>query len=113
MAIQTATMKNALAVEYGTLATHGALFTTTPGGSPGTEVTGGSPAYARKALTWSSPTDGVITASAEFDVPACSVFGTGVYDAITAGNYLDGDPVAEVVFAGQDTVTVNFTYTQS
>jgi hypothetical protein len=113
MAIQTATQKNSLAVEYGTDATHGALFTTTPGASPGTEVTGGSPAYARMPLTWSAPTAGVITASATFDVPACTVVGTGVYTAVTAGTYLDGNTVTSVVFATQDTVTVTFTLTIS
>jgi hypothetical protein len=113
MAIQTSTQKNTLATAYGTAATHGALFTTAPGGSPGTEVTGGSPAYARKALTWGSPTAGVITASATFDVPACTVVGTGVYTAATAGTYLDGNTVTSVVFSTQDTVTVNFTATIS
>lgn len=113
MAIQTATQKNTLANAYGTAATYGALFTTAPGGSAGTEVTGGSPAYARKALSWGSASGGVITATATFDVPACTVVGTGVYTAVTAGTYLDGNTVSSVTFSGQDTVTVTFTFTES
>ena len=113
MAIQTPAEKNALATKYGTDAAYGALFTTAPGASAGTEVTGGSPAYARKALSWGAAANGVITASATFDVPACTVVGTGVYSAATAGTYLDGNTVSSVTFTGQDTVTVTFTYTQS
>jgi hypothetical protein len=111
MAIQTATQKNSLAVEYGTDATYGALLTAFTAPSTYTEVTGGSPAYARKALTWSAPSNGVITASATFDVPACTVVGTAVFDAATAGTYLDGNSVTSVTFSGQDTVTVTFTFT--
>lgn len=113
MAIQTTAEKNALATKYGTDAAYGALFTTAPGSSAGTEVTGGSPAYARKALTWGAASGGVITASATFDVPACTVVGTGVYSAATGGTYLDGNTVTSVTFSTQDTVTVTFTYTQS
>ena len=113
MAIQTSTQKNSLASAYGTAAAYGALFTTAPGGSAGTEVTGGSPAYARKALTWGAPSGGVITATATFDVPACTVVGTGVYSAVTGGTYLDGNTVTSQTFSSQDTVTVTFTFTES
>jgi hypothetical protein len=109
MAIQTSTQKNTLASSYGTAAAYGALFTAVTLPSTVTEVTGGSPAYARKALTWGSPTAGVITATATFDVPACTVVGTGIYSAVTAGTYLDGNTVTSVTFATQDTVTVTFT----
>lgn len=113
MAIQTTAEKNSLATKYAADALYGALFTTAPGASAGTEVTGGSPAYARKPLTWGAPSNGVITASATFDVPACTVVGTGVYSAATAGTYIDGNTVTSVTFSTQDTVTVTFTFTQS
>ena len=113
MAIQTSTQKNTLASSYGTAAAYGALFTAVTLPSTVTEVTGGSPAYARKALTWGSPSGGVITATATFDVPACTVVGTGIYSAVTAGTYLDGNTVSSVTFATQDTVTVTFTFTES
>ena len=113
MAIQTAAEKNSLATKYAADALYGALFTTAPGATAGTEVTGGSPAYARKALIWSAPSNGVITASVTFDVPACTVVGTGVYSALTAGTYLDGNTVTSVTFSTQDTVTVTFTLTIS
>lgn len=115
MAIQTATQKNTLASAYASAATHAALYTTAPGGSAGTEPSGGSPAYARKALSWGSPTNGVISASAVvFDVPSgTTVVGAGVHTAITAGTYLDGGSVTSQAFASQGTYTLTVTYTQT
>lgn len=111
MAIQTATQKNTLATAYGGAATYGALYTTAPGGSAGTEVTGGSPAYARKALTWGSPTNGVVTATATFDVPSgATVVGAGVHTASTGGTYLDGATVTSQAFGSQGTYAATFTF---
>lgn len=114
MAIQTATQKNNLATAYGTNATHGALYTTAPGAAAGTEPTGGTPAYARKALTWGAPSNGTITVTVTFDVPAgTTVVGTGLHTALTAGTYLDGGSVTSQAFASQGTYTATFTYTQT
>lgn len=114
MAIQTVTMRNALATAYGTNAAYGALYTTAPGGSAGTEVTGGSPAYARKALSWGAAASSVVTVTATFDVPASTtVVGAGVHTALTAGTYLDGASVTSQAFASQGTYALTFTYTQS
>jgi hypothetical protein len=116
MAIQTAQQReNTALTGYAAAATHGALYTTAPGSSAGTEVTGGSPAYARKPLSWTGGTvDGTITATATFDVPAgTTVVGAGVHTALTGGTYLDGVTVTSQAFASQGTYAVTFTYTQS
>jgi hypothetical protein len=115
MAIQTTTQKENLAVAYGTNATYAAVYTTAPGASAGTEPTGGSPAYARKALSWTAGTvDGVVTATAVFDIPSgTTIVGAGVHTAITAGTYLDGGAVTSQAFASQGTYTLTLTYTQS
>ena len=114
MAIQTATQKNTLATAYGTAAAYGALYTTAPGASAGTEPSGGAPAYARKALTWGAPSNGVVTATATFDVPTgTTIVGSGVHTAATGGTYLDGGTVTSQAFASQGTYTATFTYTQS
>jgi len=115
MAIQTAQGKENLAVAYGTNAAFGALYTTAPGASAGTEPTGGAPAYARKALTWAPGTvDGIVTATATFDVPSgATIVGVGVHTAVTGGTYLDGAGVTSQAFASQGTYAVTFTYTQS
>jgi len=113
MAIASTFAKNAMATKFGQLATHGAVFTTAPGATAGTEPSGGSPAYARKSLTWSAPSNGTITASAVIDLPAgTTVVGTGLFDAATGGNYIDGQVETSVEFTDQDTVTVNYSYTQ-
>lgn len=112
MSIQTAAMKNALATAYDVAASHVALYTTVPGGSAGTEVTGGSPAYARKAITWGAPSNGVISGTVTFDVPAgTTVVGAGVHDAVSAGNYLDGAAVTSQAFATQGTYALTVTAT--
>ena len=115
MAIQTNQQKENLAVAYGTNATYGAVYTSAPGGTAGTEPSGGSPAYARKALSWTAGTvDGVVTATAVFDIPSgTTIVGAGVHTAVTAGTYLDGTSVTSQAFASQGTYTVTFTYTQS
>lgn len=115
MAIQTAQQKENLAIAYGTNAAYGAVYTTAPGATAGTEPSGGSPAYARKALSWTASTvDGVVTATATFDIPSgTTVVGVGVHTAVTAGTYLDGASVTSQAFASQGTYQVTFTYTQS
>lgn len=115
MAIQTATMKNTLADAYGTAAAYGALYSTTPGGSAGTEIAGGSPAYARRALSWGSASNGVKSVTpAAFDVPSgATVAGAGVHTALTAGTYLDGTALTSQAFSSQGTYTLTLTYTQT
>jgi hypothetical protein len=115
MSIQTATMKNTLASAYATAAAWMAAYTTAPGASAGTEPTGGSPAYARKAPTWGGPSSGVVTAPAvPFDIPSGNtIVGTGFHSAVTAGNYLDGASVTSQAFASQGTYSITPTYTQT
>ena len=68
------------------------LFTSNPtDAGSGTEVSGGS--YARVAVTFGAPSDGVSTNSAAVEFPQCtSSWGTvthiGIHDALTTGNLL-------------------------
>jgi hypothetical protein len=68
------------------------LYTSDPGeGNTGTEVSGGS--YARTAVTFGSPSNGVSTNSASVTFPtATGTWGTvthvGILDATTSGNLL-------------------------
>ena len=113
MAIASIYGKNSLAAKYAAEAAYGALYTTVPGASAGSEVAGGTPAYARKPLSWSAPASGVITASAVFDIPAgTTVLGSGVHTAATGGSYVDGKAEEAASFPIQDTVTVTFTFTE-
>lgn len=115
MAIQVAATRTSMATAYAALISHFALATTAPGGSAGTEVSGGSPAYARKAANWGTAAASAIVASpAAFDVPSgTTVVGTNAMDALTAGNYKDGASVTSQIFSSQGTYTLTVTYTQT
>lgn len=118
MPIATLAQRNALATAYGTSAPNGALFTADPGttGTATGEVSGGTPAYARKAMSWGAPSASAITGTATFDVPASTtVTHFGVTGGATAGTADVRDRVAVTpqAFASQGTYTVTATYTQS
>lgn len=94
---------NALATEADALITHIALF------GNGSEVTGGSPAYARKAVTWTAPSNGLIRPDADlvFDIPAGGVVDEWRgFTALTGGTDYGGAVLTEETFAGQGTYTL-------
>jgi hypothetical protein len=76
-----------------TLATHASLHTADPGSTGASEVSGGSPAYARKAITWAAASAGskTLSAAVTFDVPAgTTVTHCGTWSAISAGTFRAG-----------------------
>lgn len=115
MAIDTTTQRENLAIAYGTNAAYASLHTADPGTTGASEISGGSPAYARKALSWTAgSSDGVVTATVTFDVPTgVTVAGAGVWTALTAGTYLDGTTVTSQAFSAQGTYALTLTFTQS
>lgn len=69
------------------------LHTADPATTGANEVTGGSPAYARKLTTWTAgSSDGVVNGSAvSIDVPAgTNATHAGVSTAATAGTFVGG-----------------------
>lgn len=54
------------------------------------EVSGGSPAYARKAAVWNAAASAqkALNAAVTFDVPATTVRWVGMWTAVTAGTFL-------------------------
>lgn len=68
---------------------YAALFDNT-----GTEITGGSPAYARKAITFGAASNGEISATnvpIEFDVPSgATVASVRLFDQLTGGTDYSG-----------------------
>lgn len=116
MAIQTTAEKNSLATKYGTDAGFAALFTADPGGTGSVtgEVSGGAPAYARKAITWGAPSSGVITATVTFDVPASTTITfAGVCTASSGATLIDKAAITSQTFATQGTYALTLTYTQT
>jgi hypothetical protein len=88
-------------------ATYVSLHTADPGTTGASEATGGSPAYARKSITWNSPTFSsgteTITSSVAvtFDVPAGTYAYFGLWDASSGGNYIMGGTCTSQTFSSQ------------
>lgn len=83
--------------------THAALFNGDPS-SGGTEITGGSPAYARQPITMVAAAAGAVSiiADATFDVPAAATVNyIGYFTALTGGTLLAYDDVTQEVYGSQ------------
>lgn len=83
------------------------LHTADPGTTGASEVTGGSPAYARKSVTWASASSGsmALSAAVTFDVPSGkTVTHFGVWSAATSGTFYGGGALsASEAFGAQGT----------
>ena len=81
--------RNAALDGLATVATFASLHTGDPSTTGANEMTGGSPAYARKGITWAASASGQKSNSAAclFDVPASTVAYVGLWSAVTAGTF--------------------------
>lgn len=95
---------DAVADYGGTQITHIGLVDET-----GTELTGGSPAYARKAVTWTDASSGTIRPDADltFDIPSgVTVGGWRGYSASTDGTDYGGADLTNETYASQGEYTL-------
>lgn len=106
-------MLNALArgTAPATPITHVSAHTADPGDTGASEVTGGTPAYARTPIAWNAATAGTIddsTNGAVLNVPGgVTVTHIGFWSAVTAGTFLASRALAAPeVFGAQGTYTV-------
>lgn len=117
MAIAVVATRNGMATYYGaTYAGYFGLATADPGTSatPSSEVSGGSPAYARKAITWGTAASSTITAtSVTFDSPAATITHVFAATASTGNVMTDKAAVTSVVLSTQGQVVVTGSYVQS
>lgn len=114
MPIATDGMRQHVANSYAAEAATGSLHTADPGTTGASEVTGGSPAYARKALTWTAGTTGTTTASATYDVPASiTVTHGGIWNGATTPVFRDKVDITDQTFSSQGTLKLDYTYTQT
>lgn len=101
--------KHAMLAELGTVALYASLHTADPGSTGSDEVTGGSPAYSREAITWHTPatngaSSGEMKASNQptFDVPAgITITHVGLWSAATSGTYYGNADVANESYSAQ------------
>lgn len=108
--MQTTAIKTTVCTAYTGACTYGALSTSAPGTSAGTEVSGGT--YARIAASWGTVTATATATAMAFNVPASTtVVGFELYNAITAGTYEDGTSITSQTFASAGTYTITPTIT--
>lgn len=105
--LMTDAERNYLADQQAARITHISLHTATPGTTGASEATGGSPAYARKAVTFTAAgavgalgaglqpaTVGVAWSDeVTFDVPVGTYTHWGAWSAVTAGTYRIGNVI--------------------
>ncbi len=104
----TDTGRNGLLTSGAAAITHLALLDATLA-----EISGGSPAYARQAVSWTAASGGVRDnqATVPFDVPATTIAAAGFRDALSGGNDLGWAPLGAhtalvaLAAAGTDTLT--------
>lgn len=103
-------MLNALDESQSAGADFMSLHTGNPGENGASEVTGGSPAYARKGITWGAASGGskALSAAVTFDIPAgTTVTHIGLWDASSGGNFLIGAALTDSrAFTNQGTLEV-------
>ena len=103
--------KNVALDAIGTTYGFAAAYTGNPGATgTSNEVTGGTPSYARKAITWAASSSGSKALAATFptfDVPpGTTVAYIGLWSLATGGTYGGCWDVTDEVFAGQGTYTL-------
>ena len=109
--------KNLMLDELATVAGFSSLHTADPGGAGSNEVTGGSPAYARKAITWNPAASGNLDNSNApvFDIPGSTTVGWfGLWSLSTGGTFYGygqlgatADPIPFTAEADTDVVTAD------
>lgn len=101
------TGKNVMLDALGTACGYLALYTDAAGT---TEVSGGTPAYARKAVTWNSASNGSKTTNGDvtFDIPAgTTVRAIGLVTASTGGTqHAVDEPASVETWAAQGTYVI-------
>jgi len=103
--------KNAMLNALGALAVFASLHSSDPGDGGANEhsTSGGSPVYARKAITWSAAGSGTMDDSnvPVFDVPAGrTVLYVGLWSLVTGGVFYGSALVTSETFGAQGTYTL-------
>ena len=101
------TSKNLMLDALGGVAGFASLHTGDPGTTGTSEVTGGSPAYARQAVTWNAAATANLDSSnaPTFDIPAgTTVSHFGLWSASAGGTFYGGGALsASEAYAAQGT----------
>lgn len=104
------TAKNLMLEELAGVAVWASIHTADPGTTGTSEVSGGSPAYARKAITWNAASGGNLDNNANpvFDIPAgTTITHFGLWSASSGGTFYGSGDITDETFAGQGTYTLS------
>lgn len=104
--------KNSMLDHLASLMTHYSLHSAFPGNTGASEISGGSPAYARRAASWNSASGGALDNSDTdvFDIPASTtVRWWGSWSALSGGTFyayapLGGSPKEFIVDVTANTI---------
>jgi len=101
--------KNLMLDALGVAADYASLHSADPGTNGANEIAGGSPAYARKSITWAAASGGSMSSSNDpvFDVEGGdTVSYVGLFSADTGGTFYGSANVTDEVFGAQGTYTL-------
>ncbi len=101
--------KNAMLNALGALAVFASLHSGNPGDNGANEISGGSPAYIRKAITWGAAGSGTMdmNGTAVLDVPSSTTVAyVGFWSAESNGTFYGAADVTDEVFANQGTYSL-------
>src|SRR5262245_25246424 len=109
--------KNVMLDALGAVALFASLHSDIPNASGSNEISGGSPAYARKAIAWASASGGSMDKTATdpvFDVPgSTSVFYVGLWSLSTGGTFYGYMPINGGTISGVGTAATDDTITSN
>jgi hypothetical protein len=102
MSTSTNATKETAATSVTALGTFISLHTANPGTTGASEATGGSPAYARKATSWTAgSSDGIVNGSqVTIDAAAGTYTHFGVWSLVTGGTFITGGTLSSSVTLG-------------
>lgn len=103
-------LKNPMLETAATLVGYVSLHSGAPGRDGANELSGGSPAYRRKAITWDRAASGSLSDSSngiDFDVPAgARVVAVGLWSTESSGTFYGFGAVDEETYNRQGTYTL-------
>lgn len=104
------TAKNFMLDQLGSNIAYISLHSGDPGSTGVNELSGGSPAYARKAVSWNAAASSNLDSNGTqvFDVPAGSTVAyIGYWSALTGGTFYGSGDVTDETYASQGVYTLS------
>lgn len=110
------TTRQSLAAYYASLGAYFGLATGSPGSTstPANEASGGSPAYARVATTWTAGSGGAETGSAVTINAPAGTYTYGIMCSAATGNtMIDNCPITSTVLSAAGQIVLTPSYAQT